>query len=289
MVLVVVMVPFCLMAQMNQQPRKSIMIFGSHADDLEQMAGGTFAKFIAEGYEGVYVCVMNNLSGNQVNKVPGNWDFVKEKTKFILSSSSKIYQVGALETMQTRSEEARSAAGVFGSLPPVFLDFNEPELWLGRKLVVYGTKEFKEYDPPGRKQISLATRYDEDIDLVVDLLKKYQPEIVIIHPPGAEKLDHGNSGYLMYEAFKKAMQRSIPVGKLWMRVNGWLLDNKERGKPDVHIDIKNYLETKYEALNRHLSQNGGEGRVYSMSNQTQPKEVIEEFITVIDNTKPGKQ
>lgn len=33
------------------------MVFGAHADDVEILAGGTFAKYIADGYEGVYVCV----------------------------------------------------------------------------------------------------------------------------------------------------------------------------------------------------------------------------------------
>ena len=93
----------------------------------------------------------------------------------------------------------------------------------------------------------------------------------------------------MYLAFNEAMDQSIPVGKLWMTVNGWLL-NKDaqdtgRGKPDVQIEVSDYLKTKYEALNKHVSQNGGFGRDYVTKNETQPKEVIEEFITVIDNLK----
>ena len=53
-------------SQANNKPEKCILVFGSHADDVEEIAGGTFAKYIAEGYKGVYVCVMNNLSGNQI-------------------------------------------------------------------------------------------------------------------------------------------------------------------------------------------------------------------------------
>jgi hypothetical protein len=41
----------------------------------------------------------------------------------------------------------------------------------------------------------------------------------------------------MYLAFKKAIKENVPVGKLWMTVNGWLLDKTAqkngRGKPDV--------------------------------------------------------
>jgi LmbE family N-acetylglucosaminyl deacetylase len=112
---------------------------------------------------------------------------------------------------------------------------------------------------------------------------------VIIHTLGGEKLDHEGSAYMMYLAFKEAMERNVPVGKLWMTVNGWLLDNPAvkngKGKPDIKVDVRNYLETKYEALNKHISQNGGMGREYVTGNQTQPKEVTEEFITAIDNTK----
>ena len=31
-------------AQGTEKPRKCIMVFGAHADDVEPMAGGTFAK-----------------------------------------------------------------------------------------------------------------------------------------------------------------------------------------------------------------------------------------------------
>ena len=125
--------------------------------------------------------------------------------------------------------------------------------------------------------------------MVYDLLVKYQPEIVITHTLGGEKHDHGNGAYLMYLAFEKAMENNIPVGKLWMTVNGWLLEKDAqksgRGVPDVKIEVKEFLDTKYEALNKHVSQNGGFGRDYVIGNETQPREVVEEFITVIDNTR----
>jgi LmbE family N-acetylglucosaminyl deacetylase len=265
-------------------PRKCIMVFGSHADDVEEIAGGTLAKYIAEGYQGIYVCVMNNTAGCLIEKAPGD----KGGPNFSISNSPHTYPVEALETHQIREVEARNAAAVLGATP-VFLNFIEPEIWLGRKLTIFGTKEFSMFSPPGRQQVSLATRYSEDVDFVVALLKKYQPEIIIIHTLGGEKLDHGNSAYLMYLAYQKAISKGIAVGKLWMKVDGWLLDdlaqNNGRGNPDVHIDVKNYLKTKYEALDKHVSQNGGFGRKYVIRNQAQPKEIIEEFITVGDHTR----
>jgi len=269
--------------QTGSGPEKCIMVFGAHADDVDEIAGGTFAKYIAMGFKGVYVCVTNNLAGCNLEKTP-----FFNGPGFTVSDSPLKYPVGGLETNQIRSEEAKAAAAVYGAIP-VFLDFCEPEIYLGRKVIIYGTQDFLNYNPPGRRQVNLATRYSEDVNVVYELLKQYRPEIVITHTLGGEKLDHEGTAYMMYLAFKKAMDNNVPVGKLWMTVNGWLLDktsrNNGRGKPDVHIDVRNHLKTKYEALNKHLSQNGGSGREYVIRNQTQPKEVIEEFITVIDNTK----
>ena len=269
--------------QVNPRPQKCILVFGAHADDVDEIAGGTFAKYIASGYTGIYVCVTNNLAGCNLEKTP----FFKGP-KFTVSDSPFKYPLDGLETTQIRSEEAKAAAAVYGAVT-VFLDFDEPEIFLGRKIITYGTQDFLNYNPPGRRQINLATRYGADVKIVFELLQKYQPEIVIIHTLGGEKLDHEGSAYMMYLAFKQAMDRKIPVGKLWMTVNGWFLDKTAqkngRGKPDVQIDVKDFLKTKYEALNKHVSQNGGFGREYVTGNETQPKEVIEEFITVIDNTK----
>lgn len=266
-----------------QDPDKCIMVFGAHADDVDEIAGGTFAKYIAMGYKGVYVCVTNNLAGCNLEKTP-----FFDGPRFTVSDSPLKYPAGGLETSQIRAEEARAAAAVYGAIP-VFLDFCEPEIYLGRKVIIYGTQDFLNYGPPGRRQINLATRYSEDVDVVLNLLKQYKPEIVIIHTLGGEKLDHEGSAYMMYVAFKKAIAQNIAVGKLWMTVNGWLTDyparNNGRGKPDVRIDVRDFLDTKYKALNKHVSQNGGFGREYVTKNRTQPMEVIEEFITVIDNTK----
>ena len=271
-------------AQQKEKPRKCILIFGSHADDVDENAGGTLAKYVAMGYEGIYVCAINNLDGCNLERTP----WYDEGPNFTISNSPHKYRVGALETSQIREEEAIAAAAVYPATP-VFLNYKEPTFFIGRKMVYYGTDEYLAYNPPGRPLIPIATYIDEEVDFVFELLKKYQPEIVITHTLGGEKMDHGNTGYMMYLAFKKAIAQKVPVGKLWVTVNGWLLDKDAqrngRGKPDVHINVKDYLKTKYTALNKHISQNGGFGRDYVTGNLTQPKEVIEEFITILDNTK----
>ncbi|MGB2866944.1 MAG: PIG-L family deacetylase [Bacteroidota bacterium] len=285
--LAVLLVTGVMSASEKVKPRKCILVFGAHADDVEGIAGGTFAKYIAEGYQGIYVCVTNNLAGNQIEKIPGNWDFGTGKLTAAVTGSPKMYQVDALETMQIRREEALAAAKVFGA-EPVFLNFCEPEFWMGRTLTVYGTEEYVKFDPPGRKQVSIATRYSEDVNVVVALLRQYQPEITIMHMPGGEKLDHGESGYMMYLAFKKAISQGIPVGKLWTVSRGWLADSMAqhsgRGKADVRIDVRNHLKTEFAAWNKHISQNGGEIEKHVWSRRGQDRN-FEEFITILDNTK----
>jgi LmbE family N-acetylglucosaminyl deacetylase len=275
-------------AEDGGKPRKCILVFGAHSDDVEGMAGGTLAKYVAEGYQGIYVCVTNNLSGNRIEKIPGNWDFGSGKLTATITLSPKMYQVDALETMQIRREEALQAAKVFGA-EPVFLDFCEPEFWMGRTLIVYGTEEFIKFSPPGRKQISLATRYSEDVNFVVALLRTYQPEITIMHTPGGDKLDHGESGYMMYLAFKKAIAQGIPVGKLWTVSRGWLADSvaqqSGRGKPDVRIDVRKFLTTEFAAWSKHISQNGGEIEKHVGLRRPARDRSFEEFITILDYTR----
>jgi LmbE family N-acetylglucosaminyl deacetylase len=286
--LLVVLLVSLIFAEGEDKPRKCIMVFGTHADDVEQMAGGTFAKFIADGYQGIYVCVENNLSGNRIEKIPGNWDYEKREPTLAITGSPKMYQVDALETSQLRQEEALRAAKVFGA-QTVFLNFVEPELSLGRFMAIYGTGEYIKYNPPGRMHTGISTRTTEDVNVIVELLKKYKPEIVIIHSLGGEKFDHAESSYLVYLAFKKAVSQNIGVGRLWMRINGWMLDpdaqNTGTGKPDVRIDITNNARIKYEAYSKHVSQKGSVNIDQIIKNLMTPEGIFEEFITVLDNTK----
>ncbi|MFC2115879.1 PIG-L deacetylase family protein [Bacteroidota bacterium] len=265
-------------------PRKCIMVFGAHADDVEPIAGGTFAKYISEGYEGIYVCVINNFAGCGIESVGGGTTPPSEVTGplFTISDSPQSYPVGALETIQIRMEESIRAAAVFNAVP-VFLDFREGFVWQGRKRCYVGSDEFHQFQPPGRQVVSLASAEPGNVDYLVDLLRKYSPEIVITHTMGGDKHDHGNSGYIVYLAFKRAMEKGVAVGKLWMRPKGWLVDDEAkaegRGEADVLIDVKDYIDVKYEALNKHVSQKGIPRK------QRRPEEITEGFITVLDNTK----
>lgn len=268
----------------EDKSRKCIMVFGAHADDVEPIAGGTLARYISEGYEGIYVCVINNFAGCGIESVGGGTSPPRGVTRplFSISDSPMSYPVGALETIQIRQEEAIRAAAVFNATP-LFLDFREGFIWQGRKRCYAGSDEYHRYQPPGRQVVSLAQAEPGNVDYLVDLLREYSPEIVITHTMGGDKHDHGNSAYIVYLAFKEAIRKGVAVGQLWMKPKGWLLDDKaianDRGEPDIMIDVSEFIDIKYEALNKHVSQKGIPRK------QTRPEESTEGFICVLDNTK----
>ena len=72
----------------NNKPQKCIMVFGAHADDVDEIAGGTFAKYIAMGYKGIYVSVTNNLAGCNIERTP-----YFAGPKFTMSDSPYKYPV----------------------------------------------------------------------------------------------------------------------------------------------------------------------------------------------------
>jgi len=281
--------------EIAQQP-KCIMIFGAHADDIEVMAGGTAAKYIiGEKYEGIYVMMSNNsccgFTGKSLPNL-GNPPVVKE------TGSPQFYPIDALESIQMRTEEAKNAAAVVGA-KIVFLNLREETIFIGRKRVWFGSEEFIKYNPPGRQIVSIASSIREYINAVIDLFKKYQPEITIIHTLGGEKQSHANCGYMVYRAFKNAIAQKVPVGKLWMRAEErrgfWLFDppaqEYKRGKHDVHVDITDYVKIKRKATSKHISQNVGqyiEQLDKLIEDIKSGQKCYEEFITVLDNTKESK-
>jgi LmbE family N-acetylglucosaminyl deacetylase len=253
------------------------MVIAAHADDAERLGAGTMLKYKEEGYETVYVTVTNNVAGCLLNR-----SLPSSTTIFVEEPVPHDYPAGPLETMEIRNKEAIDAATILGA-KPIFLNFWEPDFWPAAREIVYvGDPFFEQLDPPGRHIVSLATRWDDALDVVVKLFDECRPEIVISHMTGAEKHDHGNTGYLVYLAFKRAMERGI-VGQLWMYPRGgWVEDAlwTERLGPDVVIDVTPYVEKWYEAWNAHVSQKG-----YGMYVVDPNKKYERRYLVILDATR----
>lgn len=269
----------------QDKPEKCIMVFGAHADDVELIAGGTFARYISEGYQGIYVCVINNFAGCGIESVGGGTRPPAGVTAplFTVSDSPNSYPVDALETIQIGKEEGLCAAAVFKAVP-LFLDFRQGYFWQGRKRCYLGSDEYHQFQPPGRQVVSLAELGSSgNVEYLVEILQEYSPEIVITHALGVDKHDHRNCAYLLYLAFREAMDEGVPVGQLWVQPKGWLLDNQARPvireEAMVQVDVTEYLDIKYEALNQHINQMGIPRKPDG------PEEYTEKFICVLDNPR----
>lgn len=269
-------------------PRKCIMVFGPHTDDVEGLASGTLAKYTkGEGYEGIYVVMYNNSCCGFLGR-SGGFGAPPLETD---SNATLAYPIDALESIQIRNEEARNAAAVYGA-KTVFLNHREETIWIGRTRVYNGQEDYVRYDPPGVEIPSLASEIIDHRRVVTELLKTYRPEITIIPTLGGEKQSHANNAYLVYLAYQQAVTDGVPLGKLWMRAGRpgafWLLDPPAqasgRGQADVRIDVTDFRSFRMEATSKHRSQTVS-GRKFPLK---AGERHYENFITVFDSTKTAR-
>ena len=94
----------------------------------------------------------------------------------------------------------------------------------------------------------------------------------------AQRHRHGQTGDLVYRAFKRAQSRGARLGQLWMSVTRYLQYlPRVRLRPDVSIDVTTPNEVNWQALQQHISQ-GPPGQSY----QPQPgRKRYEQHIVVL--------
>ncbi|MFB3826285.1 MAG: PIG-L deacetylase family protein [Bryobacteraceae bacterium] len=236
-----------------------VMVVGAHCDDVELQMGGTLALLLRQGWKGVYVITTNNTAGNQM---------------------SAGFQVDGLETIQVRQEEGRRAAAVFG-LEPHYLNLHEPVIYLGRKHTTMEDPEWGVYNVPGNGSVTSSPE-GKGLEMMTALLERYEPDLVIAHLL-SDKAEHGQTGDLVYRAFKRAAAKGTRVGQFWMPVGRFLhYFQRVRLKPDVSIDVTGDSPLVWQALQHHVSQNAA-----GMTGmKPQPgKRRFEHFIVIVDNTK----
>jgi LmbE family N-acetylglucosaminyl deacetylase len=255
-----------------------VMAVGAHTDDIELSCGGTFSKLIEQGWKGIYVGSTNNTAGCQLNVYqparPGGY--------LAIQPFQGSFPSDALETIQIRQEEGRRAAAILNA-EAVFLNFHETWCWIGRKSAYMDDEAWGPYDAPGRGMITYASRLREGVDLVVNLLKKYEPDIVLsAHVVGETNPEHGQTADLIYRAFKRAMQQKVRVGQLWLSVGRrtQFLD-RVRIKPDISIDVTGSIEHDWKALGEHVSQNGGR---FASRKREERQRYYDYYVIVLDNT-----
>ena len=182
-----------------------ILAFGAHADDVEIGMAGSLAKWAAAGKK-IVIC---------------------DLTEAELSSNG---------TVETRKDEATSAAELLGVLERVNLQLPDRGLFL----------------------------LDDHIRPIVNVIRKYQPTIIFAPHHEDRHPDHGNCSRLVEEA-------AFSAGIRKYEVSGGYAPHKARNvyhylingysTPDFIVDISDFIERKIEALQAYQSQffRGNEG------------------------------
>lgn len=216
--------------------KKAIMVAGCHADDVEIMAGGTLAKYMAMGYAGYYVMFTRSNSGYNCLKPASGYDY-----------SEKISAM--------RLKEVEQAAGVFGARL-ICMDFKEHLYTLENGTIVYADiRNFPELGgraASGREPVVVACRMQKYIDEFAALVGEAEPEIIIAHDTDINP-DHYAS-FLITLGAVKAAAKNKKIGNVYMRMTANSLSGALGMEPDFFVDVTGFEDTVFKAINKHVSQ-----------------------------------
>lgn len=247
--------------------KKTIVSMMAHADDLEETAGGTFAKYIDHGYRGLLGVLSLCNSG---------WNALEDEP--VYTSSLKI--------MPKRRQEAAAAAEVFGA-----------ELFFGTVLENNFTLSTGERVVPGYDHLKRAhtiERFETEDDRlkqelpdgdifsivagfgdldpvhplileVEELLVEWEPEIVLAQEIGNFNPDHFDAAQIVAMAWIRASRR-VELGSLYLPVVPLNIRpvHFPQLRPDFWVDVTGYEETARAALACHICQGGGSAETQSL-------------------------
>lgn len=217
--------------------KKTILAIGAHSDDIEFQAGGTLAKYLDEGYRGVYIVATDDSAGI-------NLDENGEYKTFLLPAESQAVRQG----------EANEAAAVFG-LKPLHLNFKQRFCCDNEGNFYYiGTEEYRRLSIPGSREcILIAPEKKDCVSLLAEIIRREEPEIILTQQLDIDP-EHRNVCSLVYKAYMEASLETV-LGSLysWGPSSGGEIRHTE---PDMLVDVSRYFRKKLEAFYLHRSQVG---------------------------------
>ena len=228
--------------------KQSICMIMCHADDIEYSAGGTLAKYIADGYRALYGVLSRCNSGYTVTPEKGG------------------HYVSSLEIVPQRRAEAEAAAKLFGA-EFYYNDLLENCYTLrdGRPITPSFTGAGKEGVPeddiPEGVPIFVAAgagdwKQHPIISDVADLLVEWEPELVVGQAVQNGNPDHFAAALIVAKAWRIAKDKA-DIGPYWTPVT-----SSSRGfvfpplTPNRFVDITGHEERALKALACHRCQGG---------------------------------
>ncbi|MFA7158034.1 MAG: PIG-L family deacetylase [Kiritimatiellia bacterium] len=218
--------------------KKCIMAVGAHADDIEGNAGGTILKYKKLGYDLVYVMSTNNMSGSWQTLAP--------------DGSIASRNVPWFEIMPQRKIEAAAGAALFNA--PVF-HLNHPQRHCRDR---EGVQHYIGYGTPpvscvAADQHSILTAHEsaDARKAVAELVKRFQPEVVMTHDSIQLDMEHIGTSLLVTRAMKECGYKGMVL--LWPCVDvpfcGEIYNFRQS-----YIDISDYYKGKLDSIAIHKCQ-----------------------------------
>lgn len=220
----------------------TILAIGAHADDLELQMGGTLAKYHqGYGYDIIYVMATNNMSG-------------AKHAEFDPADTRPLH----VRTSELRKREAEAAANYFGT-NAVHLDHPQRHFSLtpgpdgGERVYAdYGAPAFEGQDS-GIPCILRAHEHPPSIQRVIDLIRKYDPEVIFTHGGPIGNLEHAATQLLVNKAYWAAVGQGYQGMLVGWHDLGWNHFCEYRQRWDTHVDISDYWQQKMDATRLHVT------------------------------------
>ena len=217
---------------------QTIMAVGAHADDVEINLGGTLSKYLAHGYELVYVMSTNNMSG-QVNTL-------------MPDGSKSATPEPADRMMARRKAECDATARELGT-SPIHLDHPQRHYYddstRSRIEVGYGQPR-PEFVPPETPTILTAHEHEGARRRVTDLIHEHQPEAVFTHGLAQIDMEHVGTALLVTRAFWQAVEEGYNGSLLhWREHHAFLGEVNMRW--ETYVDYTGHVDRKMELIGVH--------------------------------------
>lgn len=217
------------------------MAVGAHADDIEVCAGGTLLKAMDIDYDILYVLATNNMSGN--------WNYLQT------DGSVKYTRPPARVLEPQRKLEAQAAAQYFGT-DAIHLDHPQRHYFDDQGVKV--EMGYNSNPPPGIKldwpSILTAYEHKPSIQRLAGLILEKNPEAILTHGLGMVNIEHYATSLLVTQAYWQAVRdgykgmllhwHDITPGHFGQAYRQW----------DVHVDVTEQWERKFQALALHACQ-----------------------------------
>ena len=175
---------------------QTLVAVAAHADDAELNAGGTLAKWSAEGGGVHIVMATDNCSGSIV---PPSGD------------ERAARRLPPLETMAIRRREQRAAAALLGAVVH-HLDYPQRHYWDGSKPISIGygavpvppsASPRPSIADPHVPPLVIAFQQAEHVARLADLLVSLKPHIVLTQTPIDLDPEHHAVASMVWQAFQR--------------------------------------------------------------------------------------